>query len=147
MESFEGGVHTPMIAFWPKGIKAEKGSVTPQIGHVMDFMATVIDLAGAEYPETYNGHSITPLQGKSLRPVFEGSKREGYPYLFNEHEGGRYVRSPEWKLVTPDAKQPWELYRINQDRTETENVAAQHPEVVQHLDSLWHVWARANQVL
>src|SRR3546814_993958 len=53
MESFEGGVHTPMIAFWPKGIKAEKGSVTPQIGHVMDFMATVIDLAGAEYPETY----------------------------------------------------------------------------------------------
>lgn len=146
MESFEGGVRTPMIAFWPEGIKAEKGSVTRQTGHVMDFMATFIDIAGAAYPETYNGQQITPLQGKSLKPVFEGRQREGHPYLFNEHEGGRYVRSSEWKLVAPDRKSPWELYRMSEDRTETNNLAEQYPEVVQRMDSLWQQWARANHV-
>ncbi|HYH56955.1 MAG TPA: arylsulfatase, partial [Anseongella sp.] len=81
MESYEGGVHTPMIAFWPRGIKAEKGSVTSQPGHVMDFMATFIDIAGAQYPGSYKGHQITPLQGKSLKPVFEGRQREGHAVL------------------------------------------------------------------
>lgn len=147
MESFEGGVHTPMIAFWPAGISVEKGSVSHQVGHVMDFMATFIDIAEAEYPETYQGHQITPLQGKSLKPIFQGKEREGHKLLFNEHEGGRSVRSAEWKLVTPDTKSPWELYRIDRDRTETKNLAASHPEVVQRLDSLWQDWARAGNVL
>ncbi len=77
MESFEGGVHTPMIAHWPAGIKAQKGSITDQIGHVMDFMATFVDLAKTDYPSQYQGHEITPLQGISLAPVFEGKQRAG----------------------------------------------------------------------
>lgn len=146
-ESFEGGVHTPVIAFWPEGINTDKGGVTEQVGHVMDVMATFIDIAGTEYPETYQGNQITPLQGKSLKPVFEGKKRKGHPVLFNEHEGGRFVRTSGWKLVAPDTKSPWELYRIKTDRTETENVAARHPEVVKRLDSLWQDWAAKNHVI
>lgn len=147
MQSFEGGVHTPMIAHWPKGITAEKGSVTDQVGHVMDFMATFVDLAQANYPTQYQDHSITPLQGMSLAPIFQGERRTGHPTLFNEHMGGRYVRTADWKQVALNGESPWELYRINEDRTETTNVAAEHPEVVAELDSLWQNWAQANNVL
>ena len=147
MQSFEGGVHTPMIAHWPKGITAEKGSVTDQVGHVMDFMATFVDLAQTEYPAQYNQHDIVPMQGVSLAPVLRGEKREGHPVLFNEHMGGRYIRTPEWKQVALNAESDWELYRINDDRTETTNVANEHPEVIQKLDSLWQDWAQANHVL
>ena len=147
MQSFEGGVHTPMIAHWPKGITAEKGSITGQVGHVMDFMATFIELAQTEYPAQYNEHAIVPLQGMSLAPIFQGRERAGHPVLFNEHMGGRYVRTPDWKLVALNAESSWELYRINDDRTETNDVAGQHPEVVEKLDSLWQEWAQANHVL
>lgn len=147
MESFEGGIHTPMVAFWPKGITAEKGSTTDQIGHVMDFMATFIDISDAQYPTVFNDHQITPLQGESLKPIFEGQRREGHPILYNEHEGGRYIRTPDWKMVTLDARRPWELYRINEDRSETKNVAEQYPEIVTELDSLWNKWANENNVL
>lgn len=147
MESFEGGVHTPMIAFWPAGITSEKGSISDQIGHVMDFMATFIDAAGAEYPTDFAGNKIKPIAGKSLIPVFQGKVREGHPILFNEHEGGRSVRTKDWKLVTLDAREPWQLFQINQDRTETKNVADKFPKVVQELDSLWQNWAKENKVI
>jgi arylsulfatase A-like enzyme len=147
MESFEGGVHTPLIAYWPQGITSEKGSVTDQVGHVMDFMATFVEIAKAEYPTQYHNQPITPLQGVSLAPIFKGERRMGHFILFNEHMGGRYVRTNDWKQVALDAERPWELYRINDDRTETTNVAEQHPGVVQELDSLWQNWARANRVL
>lgn len=147
MESFEGGIHTPMIAFWPDKMKESAGTISNQVGHVMDFMATFADVAKAEYPQSWNGIPITPLAGKSLLPIFEGKKREGHPVLFNEHEGGRYVRTSEWKLVTLDAKQPWQLFRINEDQTETEDLANKYPEVVHELDSLWQNWAIKYKVL
>ncbi|WP_268224688.1 arylsulfatase [Sinomicrobium oceani] len=146
-ESFEGGIHTPMIAFWPEGIRMEKGGIARESGHVMDFMATFADVAGAAYPETYNGRDIHPLQGRSLKPVLEGKKATGHPALFNEHEGGRMVRTKKWKLVAPDAKSSWELYNMDTDRTETKDVASARPEVVKRLDSLWTDWARQNHVM
>ena len=87
------------------------------------------------------------MAGKSLLPALQGNRRDGHPILFNEHEGGRYVRTSEWKLVTLDAKQPWELYKISEDRTETINVAEENPEVVKELEGKWYEWAEANQVL
>ena len=147
MQSFEGGVHTPMIAHWPQGITLEKGSVTDQIGHVMDFMATFIEVAQTEYPAHFNGQSITQSPSMSLAPIFRGERRTGHPTLFNEHMGGRYVRTNNWKLVALNGESPWELYRINEDRTETTDVATQYPEVVQELDSSWQEWAQANNVL
>lgn len=145
-ESFEGGIHTPLIAFWPDGIKMKKESITDQPGHVMDIMATFIDLAAASYPEEYNGHAITPLEGLSLVPVFKGEKRKGHEALFNDHHGGRYVRYNDWKLVSPDDDTTWQLYPINQDETELNDVSNKYPGKVKELDSMWQGWAKRVKV-
>jgi len=80
-KSYEGGICTPMIAHWPKGIKKNVGKTTPEIGHVMDIMATCIDMAGATYPTKYKGNDIIPLEGKSLVPIFKTGHliRFGFP--------------------------------------------------------------------
>lgn len=146
MESYEGGVRTPMIAFWPAGIK-NKGKIAQQTGHVMDFMATFTELAGARYPAAYNGNKILPQQGISLVASFKGQPSGGHEYLFNEHFNARYARSREWKLVSLTKDTTWRLYRIGQDETELNDLAAQHPEVVKDLQSRWRQWALENRVL
>src|SRR5205814_7663497 len=72
----EGGIATPLIAYWPATIKTP--GLTHQPGHIIDLMATCVDLAGATYPKTYKDKPITPLEGKSLAPIFEGKKRDGH---------------------------------------------------------------------
>ncbi len=139
-ESFEGGIHTPMIAFWPNGIK-QKGSMTNHVGHVMDFMATFIELAHAKYPSEYRGHAITPMEGISLAPVFKGEKGKARKALFNDHHGGRYVRYDGWKLVSPDDDTTWHLYRINEDQTELNDLSKKYPRKARELDSMWQRWA------
>lgn len=146
MESFEGGVRTPMIAFWPAGIK-NKGGISPQPGHVMDFMATFLELSGAAYPSVYKGNRILPLQGSSLAPAFKGKRSAGHEYFFNEHFNARYVRSAEWKLVSLTRDSTWRLYRIQDDETELNDLAAKFPEVVKTLGAKWHQWALENRVL
>lgn len=143
--SFEGGVRTPLIAYWPKRIK-EKGTVSHILGHVMDFMATFVQLANTQYPDAYKGNKIHPTSGISLAPAFYNTNFKGHDALYNEHFGAKYVRSKEWKLVA-QPNQSWQLFRINDDETEMNNLAAQYPEVVKTLESLWHTWAIKNNVL
>lgn len=146
-ESYEGGVHTPLVAFWPRGIGARKGSFSPQVGHVMDFMRTFVELAGATYPKVYNGHAITPTTGVSLVPSFAGNVPAVPRTLFNEHFGAKYARSGDWKLVsTSGGDSARHLFNLSTDPTETEDVAARHPDQVRHLDSLWRQWANAHRV-
>ena len=76
-ESYEGGVRTPLIAFWPAGIKVPKGSISDRTGHVMDFMATFVELANAKYPTVYNGNTIKPTQGSTLLPAFSSKTAKG----------------------------------------------------------------------
>lgn len=140
-ESYEGGVHSPMIAFWPEGIRLERGSFVDQLGHVMDFMPTFMDLANAEYPTEYKGRKITPMEGLSLAPIFKGKDIEGHETMFNEHVGGRYARKDDWKLVSRTNDTTWNLYRITNDRTELRNLAKEHPDIVKEMDSLWYQWA------
>lgn len=145
-ESYEGGVHTPLVAFWPGGIKAKKGSLSAQVGHVMDFMNTFVELTGAAYPRTYQGNTITPSAGVSLAPSFRGKVVSGHTSLFNEHFGARYVRSGNWKLVSASRDSTWQLFDLATDRTETQNVAPQHPDKVRQLTKLWRQWATTHQV-
>ncbi|MGV3641122.1 MAG: arylsulfatase [Adhaeribacter sp.] len=145
-EPYEGGICTPLIVHWPKGLKTKKGSVTDQVGHVFDFMATFTELAGASYPKTFKGQVISPMAGKSLVPVFQGQQRQGHEYLFFEHIGRRAVRHGDWKMLTINNK-PWQLYNLKQDRTEMHDLAAQHPEIVSRLDKKWQEWAHQNKVL
>lgn len=142
-ESFEGGCHTPFIAHWPAGLKAKPGSITREVGHVMDVMPTCLALAGVPYPDTFGGHNLTPLDGKSLAPLLRGQARAGHEKLFFEHVQGRAVRAGDWKLVAHSrTPEKWELYNLGDDQTETRSLADQYPNRVEAMKAQWNEWAR-----
>jgi arylsulfatase A-like enzyme len=145
-ESYEGGVRTPMIAFWPKGITVPKGSYSNQVGHVMDFMSTFVELAGAKYPSTYKGNTIPATSGKSLASSFKGVISEGHDQLFNEHFGARYARQGNWKAVSLGADSTWHLFNLATDQSETNDLAKTNPKKVAQLAVLWQNWAKTHQV-
>ncbi len=149
----EGGIATPLIVHWPEGFPA-RNELRSQPGQLPDIMATCVEVAGAAYPEAYNGHTILPMEGTSLLPAFE-NKKLNREYLFWEHEGNRAIRKGKWKLVSeawfwphmhdsinelPPEK--WELFDLEADRTELNDVSATHPEVVKELAAQWLKWAR-----
>ena len=141
----EGGIATPLIAYWPAVIK-DGGSLTHQVGHIIDIMATCLDVAGIEYPESYKGRELIQIEGKSLLPMFKGKKRQGHEALYWEHEGNRAVRQGKWKLVAAHGK-PWELYGLEADRTELNNLASKHLQKVQELKAMYESWAKRRGVL
>jgi arylsulfatase len=134
----EGGIATPLIVHWPDRL-AGSGEFRNKPGQLPDIMATFIEVAEAEYPTERDGNEIFPLEGKSLTPIFDDEPNER-EVLYWEHEGNRAVRKGKWKLVN---KYPgdWELYDIIADRTELNDLAAQHPEVVNDLVPLYEEWA------
>ncbi|MFO7975426.1 MAG: arylsulfatase [Candidatus Hydrogenedentota bacterium] len=135
----EGGIATPFIARWPAGM-ARKNELERQVGHINDIMATCVDLAGAEYPETFNGHPITPCEGKSLAPIFRGEQREAHDRLYWEHMGNRAVMEGDWKLVATK-RGDWELYNLAEDRTELNDLSETMPERAKSLFEAWDAWA------
>ena len=141
----EGGIATPFIVHWPAGIK-DKGHVKKQPGHVIDIMATCLDLAKATYPQTFAGREITPTLGKSLLPIIEGSQADGHEVIFWEHFGARAIRRGNWKLVMVENESDWELYNLAKDRTEVNNLADTFPEKVEELSGLWEEMAYKYQV-
>lgn len=141
----EGGIASPFIAHWPAVIQ-KPGAVSGQLGHVTDVMATLVEIAGAKHPDNYEGHPIQPLEGKSLLPIFEGKRRPNSSPIFWEHEGNRAVRLQEWKLVARNG-QAWELYNVETDRTEQNNLASTHPEKVEEMSDLYAAWAKRCNVL
>lgn len=140
----EGGIATPLIVHWPARIRTY-GELRYQPGHLIDIMATFVDVAGTKYPNEYKGYKITPLEGKSLVPAFDNKPIEREA-LYWEHEGNRAVRKGKWKLVS---KYPggWELYDIEADRTELNNLAEEHPEIVKELAGMYDVWAKRSLVV
>ncbi|GAB6166594.1 arylsulfatase [Thermostilla marina] len=144
----EGGIATPLIVRWPKGIPEKLcGKYQDQPAHVIDLMATCADLAGARYPDTRQGQAVVPLEGKSMVPLFQGGNDPIHDALFWEHEGNRAVRVGDWKLVARGAKSPWELYNMKTDRTELHDLAAEQPERVAEMSRLWHEWAKRAHVV
>ena len=140
---YEGGICTPVIAYWPKGIKIKKGSVNSEMCHVMDFMATCIDLAQAKYPTTYNGNDILPLEGESLVPILKTGKRKGHEIIGFEHFNEKSLMSNDgWKIIQPGRNSSWELYDMNTDRTEKNNLSSQYPERLDKMISQYGVWAK-----
>ena len=135
----EGGIASPLIAHWPAGIR-RRGELEHQPAHIIDLMATCLDLAGADYPAEHGGGPTLPLEGQSLRPHFEGKALDRGP-LFWEHEGNRAVRDGDLKLVARGVRGPWELYDLSEDRTETKDLAQERPKDVQRLAALWDAWA------
>ncbi len=142
----EGGISTPLIAHWPAGI-ARHDALEKQPGHLIDIMATCVDLAGANYPVERGGNKITPMQGVSLLPAFAGQPLNRPAPIFFEHEGNRAIRDGKWKLVAKKPAGKWELYDTEADRTEMSDIAAAHPEIVQPLVAKWETWAKQSSVL
>ena len=138
--TYEGGISTPMIAHWPRKIAA--GSRTDEIAHVIDFMPTLAELAGVAYPTSRGGKKILPVEGLSLVDTLRGRKRKGHDAVYWQLWGGRAIRQHRWKLLWGITAKKWELYNMHNDRTETEDLAGQHPTRVRQMSGQWEAWAR-----
>ena len=141
----EGGIATPLIAHWPAGISG-RGELRSQPGHLIDIMATCVEVSGATYPDSFGGAAILPMEGRSLVPAFAGEsiQREA---LYWEHEGNRAIRIDEWKLVAKGAGGLWELYDLVRDRTELNDLASAEPGRVVSMSRQWQRWAERCGVL
>jgi len=135
----EGGISTPLIAHWPAQIKS-RGKLRHQPGHLIDIMATCVAVSLAEYPSKYKGNGITPMEGRSLVPAFDSEPIEREA-IYWEHEGNRAVRQGKWKLVSRYPGE-WELYDLEADRTELNDLAQKHPAKLAQLKSLYESWAK-----
>jgi arylsulfatase A-like enzyme len=128
----EGGISTPLIAHWPKGIVA-RGELRHEPTHLIDIVPTVLELAG-ERPEALEG--APPLAGISLLPLFERDGAVSHEQLWWCHDNHRAIRVGDWKLVAAH-NEPWELYDLSRDRGETRNLASEMPEKVRELEERW----------
>jgi arylsulfatase A-like enzyme len=140
-DTHEGGIATPFIAHWPSGIQA-RGELRHEPGHIVDLMPTLLELAGAAYPTKRKGTPLIPMEGVSLRSLLISTSSVSpiSRTLFWEHEGNKAVRHADWKAVAP-RRGEWELYDLCRDRTESRNLAADHPEKARELAALWQAWA------
>lgn len=136
--SYEGGINTPLIAWWPEKIEAKTFSSFP--GHFVDMMATLVDIADAEYPTEFNKQEITPMQGQSLLPAFKGEKVERQNPIFWEWRRGQAVYHNGFKIVKEGLDKPFELYNLKNDPTEMENLADKNPEKVDKMVNLFLEW-------
>ncbi len=151
----EGGIATPLVAHWPKGISSQgedfretgEGPLYDSPAHLIDLMATAIDLAKTEYPKEFNGKPITAVEGISLSPAFGGKALDRGKPIFFEHEGNRAVRDGKWKLVAKGVKSDWELYDMEQDRTEMNNLVDQKPEIAAKMAEQYETWAKARGIV
>ncbi|WP_039961526.1 arylsulfatase [Rhodopirellula europaea] len=145
----EGGIATPLIAHWPAKIQPATDQKTwiKTPTHVIDLMATCVDLAKAEYPTRFNGNEIHPLEGQSLQPLLTGTGEFAERALYWEHEGNAAVRAGNRKLVRQGARGEWELFDLGTDRTEQANLATANPDEVSDLQKQWRQWAKSHQVL
>ena len=149
----EGGIASPLIAHWPVGMTGRQGEgamgrLVRQPAHLIDIMATCVDVSGAEYPKVLKDKPITPMEGISLKP-FLVSPSASLPLsrsLFWEHEGNAAIRVGDEKLVRFGRNGAWELYDMKTDRTELHDLAAAQPGKVAEFAAKWETWAERAHV-
>jgi arylsulfatase A-like enzyme len=140
----EGGISSPCIMHWPAALRG-RGTIEHTPAHLIDLMPTIVEASGAEYPRRLGSREILPMAGASLMPALRGGKMAPRTLYF-EHEGARAVRNGRYKLTAVRGG-PWQLYDIESDRIEMQDLAEKRPEVVATLSKEWDAWASANQVV
>ena len=147
---YEGGITVPAIA-WGPGMK--QGAVKREVLRVTDIAPTVYQLAGARYPSTHEGHSVVPLEGKSMLPYLRGEADavHGKDDAMGWELGGRKaLRKGDWKIVyanPPWGSGQWELYNLADDRTELNDLAAAHPQKLGEMLAAWKDYVRKTGTL
>jgi arylsulfatase len=147
----EGGIASPFIAHWPAGI-SERGAIYDgQIFHLVDVMPTLCEVAEADYPASREGREIPPMQGISMMPYLVGAIPREAPKrtLYWQHETNAAIREGDWKLVTEYDRSEisWELYNLAADRSETEDLVKEHPDIADRLKRSWRRWAEETHVV
>lgn len=138
-QAFEGGAATPLLVHWPAVIAGERqGTLTRQRGHIIDLMPTLLEAAGARYPDRYDGHDVLAAEGTSLLSVVRGEEPTDRGPMFWEYARHAAVRQDQWKLVA-FRDRPWELYDMRADRTEMHDLSDEKP---QKRDALIHMYTR-----
>jgi len=132
----EGGIATPFIVHWPKGIPSG-GELRHMPGHVVDLAPTILEVAGGTALETWKGKPMPPAPGKSLAGLFRKPGRVERDCLWWSHEGNRAIRIGDWKLVAAGKEGPWELYDLGADRSETNDLAGMHLDRVRQMADAW----------
>ncbi|HIM30529.1 MAG TPA: arylsulfatase, partial [Planctomycetes bacterium] len=139
LDGFEGGIRTPLVVRWPEVIR-EQGGITKQTGHVIDFMATCLDVADASYPAEFQGRRPLPLEGKSLLPIFLGQRRQPHEVLCWSVPRHHAIRSGRWKAIRLSRGGQWQLYDLEADGTETTDLAEREPALVKELANRFEAW-------
>ena len=143
----EGGISTPLIVHWPAALAlGRRGKLERQPGHLIDIMATCVDVSGAKYPTEFAGEKIKPMLGVSLQPSLKGKSLNREQPICWEHEANRAIRDGKWKLVAKE-NQAWELYDMEKDRSELHDLAGGNPKKVADLSAKWGAWAARSDVL
>jgi arylsulfatase len=116
-------------------------------------MPTLLELAGAEYPQRHDGNETHPLRGISLAPAFDGKPISRTAPMFSEHEKNAFIMDGDWKLVGKGVaasagpeEELWELYDLSGDRTELNNLVSQRPERAAKMMAAWREWADRDMV-
>ncbi|MFT6863426.1 MAG: arylsulfatase A-like enzyme [Akkermansiaceae bacterium] len=143
----EGGISSPLIVHGPKHLlKTKPGSTTDQPAHIIDFMATALEVGNASYSKKVSNRIIDPLVGKSLLPILAGEKRPPHDPLYFHFNKDRALRSGDWKIASAKLGR-WELYNLAEDRTELHDLAAKHPGRVKTMVAQWHDIAKNKERL
>ncbi|RRO04225.1 arylsulfatase [Pectobacterium aquaticum] len=145
---FLGGIRTPFIASWPSHIK-DKGAVRNQYVNVIDLAPTILEAVGSQFSEEINGVKQIPVAGKSILNTFTSKTAPTRDVQYFELRGNRAITQGKWravamhKLGTDYAQDPWELFNVEADFSESKDLSKQYPEKLEELKKLW--WAEANR--
>ncbi|MEY3897626.1 MAG: hypothetical protein RLZZ214_3147 [Verrucomicrobiota bacterium] len=137
-EMGNGGITTSCIASWPAVVKTP-GAIIDQPSHIIDLMATIVDVGGVAWPAEHAGRKIAPLPGKSLRPLLAGEPRAPHEALYFHLFHNRAVIQGDMKLVS-DWDQPWQLYNLATDRTELKDLAKSDRGQAASMQKRWEDW-------
>ena len=139
---FEGGISTPAIVHWPTGLTTKPGSITDEPAHLIDVMPTLVEITQSDVPSAWPNRDLRPISGTTLTPAFHGESLTRQQPIHLLFSGDRGLRDGDWKIVSFKSE-PWELYNVKEDRTELNDIAAKHPQLVTTMVQKWTDMSRS----